>query len=508
MPSARVPRRTLLRVAAVSGLAALASPAATPLLRSDRPVLTHGVQSGDVLAGSGLVWARADRPSRMVVEVSDRPDFREALRLTGPVLSPDTDFTGRLRVPALGRTAHYRVSAEDLDLRTTSTPVTGSFRLPPGPDGPVRFLWSGDIVGQGFGINPDIGGMRVFAAMAAREPDFFLCSGDTVYADGTLEETVVLPDGRTWRNVVTEAKTKPAETLAEYRGAFAYNRTDEHLRAFTAAVAQLNQWDDHEVHDNWYPGGVLDDDRYTERRTDVLAARAYRAFHEWVPLDRRRAVDGRVFRSLPYGPHVEVFVLDMRSHRDPNGPNVGRSGALLGQRQARWLVDGLAASRATWKVVAADLPIGRVVGGTDVGWDSVSNGAAGAPLGRETEMAQVLGALRDRRVRNVVWLAADVHYTSAHHYSPERAAFTGFDPFWEFVSGPLNAGAFTPAALDPTFGPEQVFVHAPADPSSSPLDGFQHFGEVEVSPGGEELRVTLRDQYGSALWSTALTPAR
>jgi alkaline phosphatase D len=149
-----------------------------------------------------------------------------------------------------------------------------------------------------------------------------------------------------------------------------------------------------------------------------------------------------------------------------------------------------------------------VVGGTDVGWDSVSNGAAGAPLGRETEMAGVLQGLRDRRVRDVVWLAADVHYTAAHHYSPERAAFTGFDPFWEFVSGPLNAGAFSPAALDPTFGPETVFVHAPSSPVSSPLDGFQHFGEVEVAPGGEELRVVLRDQHGAALWSTALTPTR
>jgi alkaline phosphatase D len=427
--------------------------------------------------------------------------------LVGAVLTPETDFTGRLRVPGAGRTVHYRVCAEDLDLRTTSRPVTGSFRLPPGPDEPVRFLWSGDVVGQGFGINPDAGGMRIFAAMAARDPDFFLCSGDTIYADGTLDETVALPDGRTYRNVVTAAKTKPAETLDEFRGAFAYNRADEHLRAFTAAVAQINQWDDHEVHDNWYPGRVLDDDRYTERRIDVLAERAYRAFHEWVPLDRRRAVDGRVFRSLPHGPHLEVFVLDMRSHRDPNGPNLGPSGALLGERQARWLVDGLAASRATWKVVAADLPIGRVVGGTDVGWDSVSNAVGGAPLGREVEMAQVLRGLRDRRVHNVVWLAADVHYTSAHHYSPERAAFAEFDPFWEFVSGPLNAGAFGPAALDPTFGPETVFVHAPSSPVSSPLDGFQHFGEVEVAPGGEELRVVLRDQYGAALWSTALTPA-
>jgi alkaline phosphatase D len=45
---------------------------------------------------------------------------------------------------------------------------------------------------------------------------------------------------------------------------------------------------------------------------DVLAARAFQAFQESVPLDPRRTVDGRIYRRLPYGPHVEVVVIDMR----------------------------------------------------------------------------------------------------------------------------------------------------------------------------------------------------
>jgi alkaline phosphatase D len=111
---------------------------------------------------------------------------------------------------------------------------------------------------------------------------------------------------------------------------------------------------------------------------------------------------------------------------------------ILGERQARWLVDGLASSHATWKFVASDMPIGvQVPDGT--AWEAVANGAAGPPSGREAELAWVLSELRRRRVRNVVWLTADVHYTAAHHYAPDRAAFTEFDPFWEFVSGPLHA---------------------------------------------------------------------
>jgi alkaline phosphatase D len=496
MRSLRIDRRTLLRAAAVGALAA------PGLVRSDRPVLTHGVQSGDVVRGSGLVWTRADRPSRMVVEVSDDPGFGHVRRVEGPVLTPDTDFTGQVRVVGRERTVHYRVTAEDLDGRVASEPVTGVFRTPPARSEGVRFVWSGDVAGQGWGIDRDRGGMHIFRAMAERDPDFFLHSGDTVYADGPLTETVALPDGSAWRNLVTPEKVKVAETLAEFRGQFAYNLLDDHVRAFAAAVPQVNQWDDHEVTNNWYSGEVLTDDRYTEKRVDVLAERAFQAFHEWVPLDPRRAVDGRVYRRLPYGAHVEVFVIDMRTYRDANSANTGPLERILGERQARWLVDALASSQATWKFVASDMPIGvHVPDGT--AWEAVANGVAGPPSGREAELAWVLSELRRRRVRNVVWLTADVHYTAAHHYAPERAAFTEFDPFWEFVSGPLHAGAFGPNPLDPTFGPEAAFVHAPPAPNTSPAEGFQHFGEVEVAPDGE-LRVTLRGQGGEELWSTVL----
>lgn len=513
-----VDRRTVLRTATIGGLAAAvplgtatAAFGAPALARQDRPVLTHGVQSGDVLPGSGLVWARADRPSRMIVEVARNPGFRGARRLTGPVLTADTDYTGKLRIPAPGRTTHYRVTAEDLDGRTASEPVVGSFRTPPaGRDG-VRFVWSGDIAGQGWGINPDIGGMRIFGAMAECDPDFFLCSGDTVYADGPLQETVTLPDGRTWRNVVIPEKLKVAETLTEFRGQYAYNLLDENLRAFAAAVPQINQWDDHEITNNWFPGEILTntggDARYTEKRVDVLAARGFQAFHEWVPLDPRRTVDGRVYRRLPYGRHVEIFVIDMRTYRDANSANTAPLERILGEAQARWLVEEMASSTATWKIVASDMPIGLLVA-DGTAWEAVANGVAGPPSGREAEIAWVLRSLKERKVRNVVWLTADVHYTAAHRYEPARAGFTEFDGFWEFVSGPLNAGAFGPGVLDPTFGPEAAFVLAPPAQNTSPLDGFQNFGEVEVAPGGAELCVSLRGHDGGELWSTTLAATR
>ncbi|MBR7839872.1 hypothetical protein KDL01_41940, partial [Actinospica durhamensis] len=104
------------------------------------------------------------------------------------------------------------------------------------------------------------------------------------------------------------------------------------------------------------------------------------------------------------------------------------------------------------------------------------------------------------------WLTADVHHTSAQHYQPSRAAFGDFEPFWEFVSGPLNAGAFPAVALDGTFGPERVFVKAPTASNVSPAGGHQYFGEVDIDGDSGVLTVRLREQDGTVLYTKRLQP--
>ena len=163
-------------------------------------------------------------------------------------------------------------------------------------------------------------------------------------------------------------------------------------------------------------------------------------------------------------------------------------------------------SRATWKVISADLPLGVVVPDGPVDQESLANRDPGAPLGKELELAAVLSAFKRHGVRNVVWITADVHYCAAHHYDPARAGFTDFDPFWEFVAGPIAAGTFGPNELDGTFGPEVVFSKYAERPNQSPRHGNQFFGHAEIAPDGL-LTMSLRDLNGSTLWSTDLQPA-
>ncbi|MEU7073301.1 alkaline phosphatase D family protein [Streptomyces narbonensis] len=524
-------RRGLLRgslaasAALALGGAGLTAPA---LALSGRPRAGWGVQTGDVTASSGLVWVRSDRPARVLVETSASESFRRVRRHHGPLVGAGTDFTGTTALRGLpaGEQIHYRVTLVDPDdPRRTGEPVVGTFRTAPERrrDG-VRFLWSGDIAGQGWGINPDIGGFRAYEEMRRLDPDFFLCSGDSIYADGVVQPSVTLPDGRIWRNVTTPEKSKVAETLAEYRGNFRYNLLDHNVRAFNAQVPSVVQWDDHEVRNNWYPGQILDDARYTEKDVDVLAARALRAFGEYTPVSTLHARGsagrgsgggagggsraGRMHRVVRYGPLLDVFVLDMRSYRNANSP--GRQAddttGILGAEQLAWLKRELAASTAVWKVLAADMPLGLVVPDGSANFEAVAQGDPGAPLGRELQIAELLRFVKHRRITGTVWLTADVHYTSAQHYAPERAAFQDFAPFWEFVSGPLAAGGFPANALDATFGPERVFVRAPERANVSPMESPQYFGEVDIDGHSGELTVRLRAEGGSVLFSKVLRP--
>ncbi|MDN3292974.1 alkaline phosphatase D family protein [Streptomyces ficellus] len=514
-PSPSPGRRTVLRASAALSLGAaggLTAATAPALARSGRPRAAWGVQVGDVTSSSGLVWVRSDRPARMIVETAATESFRNARRRHGPLLGPGTDFTGTTPLRGLppGEQIHYRVTLADPDdPRRTAEPVRGTFRTAPARRGDgVRFLWSGDIAGQGWGINPDIGGMRAYEEMRRLDPDFFLCSGDTVYADGVIEPAVPLPDGRVWRNVTTPEKSKVAETLDEYRGNFRYNLLDHNVRAFNAQVPSVVQWDDHEVRNNWYPGQILDDPRYTEKDVDVLAARALQAFGEYVPVSTLR--EGRMHRVVRYGPLLDVFVLDMRTYRNANSPGRQTDDAtgILGAEQLAWLKRELSRSRAVWKVLAADMPLGLVVPDGATNFEAVAQGDPGAPLGRELQIAELLRFIKHRRITGTLWLTADVHYTSAQHYAPERAAFKDFAPFWEFVSGPLAAGGFPANALDATFGPRRVFVRAPERGNVSPMEWPQHFGEVDIDGGSGELTVRLRADDGATLFTRTLQPGR
>ena len=248
-------RRTLLKGAAAASLAA-AVPAVTPAAASAAPArpaptrlgaarltLPSGLQTGDVTMDSAVLWSRASGEGRLhaVLHALDhegrrltssskgRGRYGEPIVLRGPWATERTDFTARISATDLPSDTQYEVELffEDENGKRGEVGI-GRFGTAPGhrSDGAQSFVWTADTAGQGYGINPDVGGMFGYEAMRAVEPDFFLHAGDTIYADGPIEETLEEPDGTIWRNLVTDEVAKVAETLREFRGRHSYNLRD------------------------------------------------------------------------------------------------------------------------------------------------------------------------------------------------------------------------------------------------------------------------------------------
>jgi alkaline phosphatase D len=476
-------RRTFLGSAIASSAAACVSRG--PAIRVSRPSLTHGVQAGDVGTGTATVWARGSEAGILEVEWDTLDRFARPRRAARAKVAPASDFTATAALDGLpdGQTIWYRIRIAREAARGASDWTVGRFATPSSRS--VTFTWSGDTCGQGFGINDQWGGLRAYRAMHDLEPAFFVHCGDLIYADNPIAPQMTLPDGRIWKNRSSPRVAKVADELDDFRARFAYNFDDHNVRAFAAETPILATWDDHETHNNWWPGQILSDPRYPgERNASVLAAWARQALLEWTPIQRGVGTAPAIHRTISYGPLLDLFVLDLRAFRLGNDDNRGARRDMIGAAQRTWFVDAMSRSSATWKVVVCSQPLGLLVPDGDRAQEGWANGG-GAPLGRELELTAILEELHRRAVANVLWVTADVHYAAAHHYDPVRATGATFTPFWELVAGPLHAGAFGPNPLDPTFGPEVRWQKAVGpDAMGAPWDGFASFGSIEVSREG------------------------
>lgn len=439
----------------------------------------HAMMVGDVGGGRAAIWVRTFAPTAFEL----RWDTGAGRGMRPGNTGPDGDPTAVLALeglpPGASITASVWVGGQEA--------AAVRFRTPSEQKASVKFLWSADLAGQGWGIDP-ARGYAIFDAMLAEDPDFFVCCGDLVYADGPLPAERVLPDGSVWRNVVADGRDHAAIDEADFRGAYRYHLRDPAYVRFFGQVPLIATWDDHEVVDNFAASA--------EPRTDA----ALRAWKAYVPA---RLGELGLFRVIPRGPLLDLIVLDGRSFRSPNVP--GEPASWLGKVQSNALIQALKASKAVWKVVISGQPIGERVHHdfrNRTGQDGPADGSS-ATAARERELNRVLQATSS--VRNVVWLTGDVHHAAAHGYHPDRAIEKSFRPFREYVAGPLHAGVFPAGELDPTFGPERRYVLEVPEPGAGPASGTMSYGRVTLDEEGA-FDVSLRDGLGRELFGERLLP--
>ena len=302
-------RRSFLSLLAAAGAGTLVSGwgmprvfaqgSAPPLITPEatRPTIPYGVASGDVTDHSAIIWSRTDRPGRMFVEYATTESFKNPRRVQGPAALALDDFTARVDLTGLppGQEIFYRVTFQDLSApKVLSTPAVGHFRTAPAERRDLTLAWGGDTAGQGWGINPEWGGMKIYEQMRRVEPAFFIHSGDTIYADGPIPPEKEIPGGGgVWKNLTTEAKSKVAETLDEFRANFAYNLLDENKRRFAAEVPFLVQARDFQKN--------YDDKALDRFWADIITSGLSHPFPVWRTSEILKWVESEQYQRLMNG---------------------------------------------------------------------------------------------------------------------------------------------------------------------------------------------------------------
>ena len=195
----------------------------------------------------------------------------------------------------------------------------------------------------GLGRQPDVRRVPHRRRDAARDADFFLCSGDNVYADGPAARSrSLLPDGRDVDQPGhpgedqgrRDAGGVPRAVPLQPRGRQLARLPRARRPASASGTTTRSPTTGTPARSSTTPA--------TPRAASTCSrARAHRAFHDYVPVAAISPdPDGRVYRVIHYGPMLDLFVLDMRTFKDANTADreTTADGGLLGERQTRWLL--------------------------------------------------------------------------------------------------------------------------------------------------------------------------
>jgi alkaline phosphatase D len=407
-------RRQFVVRAGTAAAAAILSPNALAAgLGSARPAalarggrFSEGVMSGEPTTRSITLWTRLDDLEGKVgvdLEVATDRGFRRVVARKRLSTSEAVNHNVKTRITGLRahEQYYYRFATA-----TKDGPI-GRFRtaLPVDSLQPVRFaFWSCQDYTHGY--------FNAHEVMARDDLDFVICLGDYIYDESyhSRQGGTGVRDDRIGRSLGRPGVVREAVTLDDYRAKYALYRSDESLRKIHARFPTVMLWDDHEVTDNYAgaaPGGGLPANR---KLTAARKANAYTAFLEAMPYSPPRP--NRVYRRLQFGRTVDLLVMDQRQYRAdqpcddgvvPPCPEWNQPRAFLGRTQMNWLKGELSASKAAWKVLANAVMImpAKVLGGSFFGFDSWQ----GYPQERE----ELLAHLRDRQIKDVVFVTGDIH---------------------------------------------------------------------------------------------------
>lgn len=386
--------------------------AAAPSLTTDP--FTLGVASGDPLPNGVVIWTRLATQPLADNGLGGMPERTYPVRWE---VAADERFR---RVVAAGRTTARAESAHAVHVEVNGLKpdreywyrfATGQHqsRIGRTHTAPRRNAMPSSLAMAMVSCSQfEHGYFTAYRRLAEDRPQLVLHLGDYQYE--YTKDDYTIPGGNVRDHLGPETVT-----LANYRQRHAQYKTDPDLQEAHAVAPWLTVWDDHEVDNNWadeIPENAESVPGFLNRR-----AAAFRAYYENLPLRRSsvpRGIDLQLFRQVQWGRLATFHMLDTRQYRDDQACDDGYDDCpaaddpnrtLTGRAQERWLLNGLAASRARWDLLGQQVFFAQ----RDSKADDSLTVSMDAWDGYRASRERVTQGWVDAQVRNPVVLTGDVH---------------------------------------------------------------------------------------------------
>jgi alkaline phosphatase D len=410
-------RWLLAGLGALAGLLALAPASAVA-----SKYFKSGKAAGEVRAHSAIIWARTVQDLDVRAQVATNKSFNNMVARRELRARKRTNRTVQTRIRGLeaGENYAYRFCA----IGKGDCTGAGKFETAPARNKSktIRFAYTGDetAVSKPGESEPFWGYLRAFKSMANEHNDFNVDFGDTIYSD---------PEVPGWQD-------RTALSVKEKWAMYRKKMSMRNMRLVRADTGIYNHWDDHEFINDF--SLAEDGERIYENGVE--------AFRDFMPVTYSER--NGIYRTFRWGKNLELFFLDERSFRSakasadgvcdnpetgspdlaPTAPQRTRNlfaalapslrqpvserckreinsprRTMLGKPQLRRFLRDVEDSDARWKVVMNEVPMLQYYEFPYDRWE-----------GYAFERVQLLKALEDADVRNLVFLTTDTHAAFAN----------------------------------------------------------------------------------------------
>lgn len=321
------------------------------------------------------------------VKLTCFPMTDPAIRIETPweSVDPDKNYTKQWRLEGLQANTRYQVEifSRGHSKAQISDTVSGTFITPPGEEtvDEVRFciVTCHDYIRRDDPLN----GHRIYPAMLATVPDFFVHTGDIEYYD-------------------KENPWAMSEELMRFKWDRLFALPFQ--RQFYTEVTTYFMKDDHDaLRNDVYPGMHYGSVSF-ERGLEIFDMEQFPA-------------NSRPYKTIRWGQDLQIWLMEGRNFRSANDLPDGPEKTIWGSEQKEWLFSTLERSDATFKLIISPTPI--LGPDRDNKWDNHSN------LNFTHEGDEVRAFVN--RHQNVFLINGDRHWQYVTHLAGTN--------LWEFGCG-------------------------------------------------------------------------